>query len=116
MTKDRRDGEGGYATAEFALTLPAVLAVLALCLALLAGAGVQMRAGDAARAAAREAAVGSGHERVVAVVAQLAGPSARVSVTANGGFVVATVEVPLPVLGEWGDFRARAEAVAVPEG
>lgn len=115
MTRSRSRGEGGYASVEFALTLPAVLLVLTLCLGLLAAAGTQLRAGDAARAAAREAAIGSGSARVSEVVSHLAGPGAQVSVTTRGGFVVAEVTVPLPVLGRWGDFDARAEAVAVPE-
>lgn len=111
----RKRGEGGYASLEFALTLPAVLTVLALCLAVMAGAVGQLRAQDAARAGAREASIGSSDGRIAAVISQLAGPSARVDVGHRDGLIVVAVAVPLPVLGEWGDFSARAEAVAVPE-
>lgn len=107
--------EEGYATVEFALTLPAILLVLGLCVAVLAGAGTQLRAVDAARAAAREGAIGAEAGRIAAVVDQLAGPTARVQVTTQGEFVVAEVTVPLPVLGKWGDFNAEARAVAVQE-
>ncbi|HZK04634.1 MAG TPA: TadE family type IV pilus minor pilin [Actinomycetaceae bacterium] len=111
----RSRGEGGFATVEFALTLPAVVLVLGLCLAVLAAAGTQLRAGDAARAAVREVAIGAPAGRVAAVVEQLAGPAAQVTVANRGEFIVATVTVPLPALGEWGDFDAVAEAVAIPE-
>ena len=114
IPRDRR--VGGYASVEFALTLPAVLLVLGFCLALLAGAGTQLRAGDAARAAARALAVGETVAEAHSLVRHLAGSAARLDVGSRDSLVVARVTVPLPLLGEWGGFHAAGEAVARPEG
>lgn len=113
--KARPRREGGYATAEFALTLPAVILVLTFCLAVLGAAGLQLRAEDAARAAAREAAIGSSDSQVSAVVAQVAGESASVSVSRGAEFVTAVVRVPVPLLAEWGGAHVQADAVAAVE-
>lgn len=111
----RRPGrEGGYATAEFALTLPAIVLILAFCLAVLGGAGLRLRAEDAARAAAREAAVGADHGRVVAVVVRLA-PGASVELHRHEDYVTASVSVPVPLLAEWGGASVRASATALVE-
>ncbi len=105
-------GEQGYATVEFALTLPAILLVLGFGIALLAGAGTDLRANDAARAAAREVAVGAGESGAAAVVASLAGPEAELRLSTHGDLVIAEVLVPLPLLGEWGEFNAHGRAAA----
>ena len=60
--------DGGSITAEFALALPAVIAVLALCLGGVQVAGQQLRLQDAAAAAARAEARGT----TTAAVASLA--------------------------------------------
>lgn len=101
-------------TAEFAIALPAVVLVLTFCLAVLGGGVAQLRAGDAARAGARAAAIGAEVTEVRAVAGQLAGPGADVQVEC-GELVRVTVSIPLPGLGTWGDVSARAQAVAVPE-
>lgn len=110
----RRQGEGGFATVEFALTLPAIMAVLLLVMAVAAAGLAQLRAGDAARAAARELAVGGDASRAAVVVEQVAGASAHLTVTHDGGLVRAVVEVP--VVAGWGSWEVRGEAAAIPEG
>ncbi len=66
-------------TAEFAVTLPAVLLVLACCLSGLQLAGQQLRLQDAAAVTARAVARG-GTSQIAASVA----PGARVSTFVNG--------------------------------
>lgn len=112
--RTRRQGEGGFATVEFALTLPAIVAMLLLVMAVAAAGIAQLRAGDAARAAARELSVGGDPSRAVAVVMQVAGTDARLSVTHDGGLVRAVVA--LPVVAGWRSWEVTGEAVAVPEG
>ncbi len=53
-----RAGDRGTVTAEFAVTLPAIVLVLAVCLAALQLAGLQLRLTDAATAAVRQLARG----------------------------------------------------------
>lgn len=108
--RTRSKGEGGYATVEFALTLPAVVAMLLAVLAVAAAGMASLRAGDAARAAARELSVGGGSSGAAAVVADLAGPGASLTVTESGGLVRAVVT--MPVVAGW---EVSGEAVAVPE-
>lgn len=91
----RQPHDRGSVTAELALGLPAV--VLALLVVLLVGAAAvaQVRCTDAARAAARAAALGEGGAAVVAVATDLAGEGAEVSVTESGGWVNVTVSRPV---------------------
>lgn len=107
-------GERGSVTAEFATALPAVVLVLAFALALVAAGTAQLRAYDGARAAAREAAIGSAEARVLEVAREVAGDSAAVTVR-GGSTVAVTVAVPLRGLERFGGLSARATAVAIPE-
>lgn len=114
MTGSRGGGERGSVSAEFATALPAVLLVLVFALAAL-GAGVaQLRAYDGARAGAREAAIGAGETRIVAVAREVAGEAATVSVQ-GGGTVRVTVALPVAGLDRLGVFDVHATAVAIPE-
>ena len=85
----------GAATAEFAMLMPA----LVLLIALITGAGTiglsQLRAHDAARAAAREAARGEPERTVRHEATEKAGDGSTVAVRHEGGYT--TVEVTLPV-------------------
>lgn len=63
----KRGGQHGYITAKFALVLPAVVMVLTVALALIQVGVLRLTAVEAARAGAREAALGSGTAQVVAV-------------------------------------------------
>jgi hypothetical protein len=81
-------GDRGSVTAEFAIALPALMVVLACCLAGMQVAGAQLRLQDAAAAAARSLARGE----PPAVAAQLV-PGAAVSRSADGDLVCATLSV-----------------------
>lgn len=83
--------ERGSVTAELALVLPAVVVVLLVCLTLGAAVLGQVRCADAARAAARAAAIGEPASAVVAVARDLAGSDAAVTVDEGGGWVEVTV-------------------------
>lgn len=107
------DGERGAVTAELALVLPAVVTVLLVCCAVAAAVLGQVRCADAARAAARAAAIGEPAAVVVTVARELAGPDAEVVVDADGGWVEVVVSRPLATgLPGAGALRARAGARA----
>lgn len=105
------------ATAEFAVAVPGVLAVLVLALSGLVTLVDQVKCVDAARATARLVARGDGHAAAVSQGQQLAPRGARIVV--GGSADVVSVRVvgraarPFAWLGE----RAspRAEAVAARE-
>lgn len=79
-------GDRGSVTAEFAIALPALMLVLACCLAGLQVAVTQVRLQDAAAAAARSLARGES----AAVAARLV-PGATVSRNGEGDLVCATL-------------------------
>jgi Flp pilus assembly protein TadG len=98
----------GSATAETAVALPGLLAVLAACVWVLTLVGTTLRCADAARAAARAAARHETPEAVAAAARSAAGRPVDVSTTAapgpGSGSGVVTVRVatrlapPLPFL------------------
>jgi hypothetical protein len=92
----RRRGrtDRGMVSAELALALPALLVVLALCLAGLGLAVDQVRCADAARVAARAASRGEPHGRVVELARELAPSGSRIGVAVEGTEVLVTVEAP----------------------
>lgn len=110
----RIGGERGAVTAELAVGLVTVVALLGLVLGLVAAGVAQVRCVDAARAGARVAALGQDDAAVATVATRSAGPSAEVSVERSAGWVDVTVR--LPVLGGrvLGDLAAGATA-GVPE-
>jgi hypothetical protein len=79
-------GDRGSVTAEFAIALPALMVVLACCLAGLQVAGTQLRLQDAAAAAARSLARGE----PASIAARLM-PGAAVSRHSEGDLVCATL-------------------------
>ncbi len=89
----RRRGETGSVTAELALGLPAVVLALVVVLVVASAAVAQLRCADAARAAARAAALGESDAVVVQVVGELAGDDAAVVVTRSDGWVHVTVSL-----------------------
>lgn len=98
MMRDER----GSAVAEFAVALPAVLLVLATLLGGVQLAALQLRAQDAAADAARSWARGDG-AGVVASRLHRQVPGARVSRSAQGDLVCATVRIaPRGVLARLG--------------
>lgn len=109
----RRRTERGAVTAELALVLPAVVVVLLVCAALGASALGQLRCADAARAAARAAAIGEPVVVVEDVARDLAGADAQVSVTRDGGWVEVVVSRPVAAGPTWlGELRAEGAARA----
>lgn len=100
-------------TAELALVLPAVVMVLLVCCTLGAAVLGQVRCADAARAAARAAAIGEPVAVVTSVARELAGADAEVSVDTDGSWVEVVVSRPVVsgVLGA-GTLEARASARA----
>ncbi|ONH26239.1 TadE family type IV pilus minor pilin [Pseudofrankia asymbiotica] len=105
MTRSRgharaaRPPDGGQATAELALGLPTLGAVVLLALWLLAAAGAQARAQEAARIGARAAARGD-DDRQVAAWAHLAAPAdATVTISRQADEVTVTVRIQLSVTG-----------------
>lgn len=81
-------GERGSVTAEFAVLMPALLLVLALCLGAVQVLGQQVRLTDAAADAARAASRGDDTARVAALVAR-AVPGASLVLATRGEFVCA---------------------------
>lgn len=101
-------------TAELAVSLPAVVLVLILVLSAISAGLTQLRVTDAARAAARQAAIGS--QDYASVAGRIAGP---VSVGVETGELTC-VSVSRPVPGPLGGLgltaRARACAYTEPSG
>ncbi|MDR0626103.1 MAG: hypothetical protein LBG11_02390 [Bifidobacteriaceae bacterium] len=111
MTERR---ERGAITAELALALPAVVALMAVVLAVGSAAAGQIAMVSGARAGARAAALGLSDAEVSAAAEAVAGVSASVSVSRADGLVRVhcSRSVPVPPFG----FRtAQATVVAVCE-
>jgi len=90
-TSDRAAKALGAVTAEFAVALPAVLALLAMLLAGAAAGMTQLRIEEGARAGARALARGDDPAAVERTVRTLAGASAAASVSADGEWLSITV-------------------------
>ncbi|AMB59385.1 TadE family type IV pilus minor pilin [Microterricola viridarii] len=84
----RLAGSRGSVTAEFAVVMPALFLVLALCLGAVNLVGQQLRLSDAAADAARAAGRGDDAARVRALVAR-AVPGAALGLATRGEFVCA---------------------------
>ena len=95
----RRPATGGYATAEIAVALPAVMIVVLMAVWLLGCVGAQLRCVDAARAAARAAARGDAVAQVVEVARSRAPGGAEVAVTTGDQMVRVTVRAEVRPLG-----------------
>lgn len=83
-------------TAELALTIPAVVVVLTMCLSALAWGVDQVRCVDAARVAVREVARGESPVRSLRDAQGTAPESATLDVSRAGGDVTVTVTAPAP--------------------
>jgi hypothetical protein len=90
-SRGRRDGERGTVTAEFAVVLPGVLLVLALCLAAVNVIGQQIALGSLASSGARMLARGDDPAAVRAQVASAA-PGASLAQSSDGAFVCVALE------------------------
>jgi len=107
--------ERGGVTVELALALPAVVALAALLLSLGAAALSQMRCADAARAGAREAALGSDNAGISATVRLLAGQDTRVTIDRQDSWVTVRVERQVPLPGRVLTASAAATAACEPD-
>ena len=111
--RDRR-GDRGAVTAELALAIPALFAVLALAMWAVAAAGLAMDCTDAARAGARAAARGDSETAVRALIERVGPAGAHIAVDRDGELVTVRVRArtgapgpfPLP------DFTVGGTAVA----
>ena len=105
-------------TAETAVVLPAVLAVLVLCLWAVLMVGQQVRCIDAARAGARALARGEPAELAESVARQAAPEGARVSIRVSGDTAVVEVRLTAGAPGPWavGGIELGSRAVAAMEG
>lgn len=86
-----RGGERGTVTAEFAVVLPGVLLVLALCLGAVGVVGQQVALGSLASSGARMLARGDDPGAVRARVASAA-PGASLAQSSEGAFVCVALE------------------------
>ncbi|WP_240721581.1 TadE family type IV pilus minor pilin [Pseudarthrobacter sp. NamE5] len=96
MAPVRSQGPGpsrsrGAVTAEFAVTLPAVLLLLAMLLAGASAGVTQLRLEEGARAGARALARGDDPATVERIVRTLSGSSASAAVSAEGQWLSVTV-------------------------
>ena len=92
----RLRGDRGAAAAEFAVVMPALVLVLSLVLTAAAIGLTQLRAADAARAGAREAARGEAVPAVVAAAKKRAGAGASARVVQDAGYARVDVRIALP--------------------
>ncbi|MEZ2388467.1 TadE family type IV pilus minor pilin [bacterium RCC_150] len=103
--------EAGTVTAEFAVTLPAVLVLLALLLAGSAAGITQLRLEEAARAGARSLARGDATSSVEGIVRRLAGEAASTIIRGDGEWMNVTVSTRLAgPLGSMIPWRLSATA------
>lgn len=88
-------GDRGAVTAEFAVALPAVVAVIALCVGALGVTGRQVRLEQAVAQAARLAARGEAGSGVREVIARIASTD-DVAVRTDGDLVCVSARISLP--------------------
>lgn len=105
----------GAVTAELAVGLPAVVLLLAAVLTGVAAGATQLRVEEAARAAAREI-MRAGTAEAEDAARRIAGPGARVSVSADGEWMQIEVSssVSAPLLDRL-PLELTATAAALPE-
>lgn len=99
-------------TVEGAYAIAAIVSTVVIGVGAVAGASVQIRCTDAAREAARLAAIGD--TSAVSSAMAIAGSDARVSVRESGAQVIAEVRDDVPLLPVV-ELSARAVAAKEPE-
>ncbi|WP_236023754.1 TadE family type IV pilus minor pilin [Bifidobacterium miconis] len=90
-----KPADEGAATAEFAVVLPAVVAVALLLMCLARTVVVSMDCQDAAAAAARELVVAGDDADPYGMARAVAGDDVSVSVARNGDLATVTVQCPV---------------------
>jgi hypothetical protein len=111
--------DAGMATAEMAVALPVLVALLLLACGVIAAASASLRCEDAARLAARSAARGDGYAAAAALGRSQAPSGSVVSVVAGGGLVHVSVRdavrMPGPLGGLLPTWTVSGTAVALDE-
>lgn len=102
-TPHKSPAEEGVITAEFAVALPAVTVVLAICLGAASTGVAQLKVEESARTAARAAARGDSEVQIRSVISRI-DPAQSVQISVSPGGVAAT---------EAGEVRARQVHVRV---
>ena len=97
-TRSKRSA-GGYATAELAVTLPALIIIVLMAVWILACVNAQLRCVDGARAAARSAARGDPAGQVTEAARVRAPRGAQVVLTTTGTVVRVVVRAEVKPLG-----------------
>lgn len=114
MATQRRQpgGDDGFATAEFAVALPAVILVVAAMTGLLQAMLIHHRAMHAAGVGARVAARGESPAQVHAAVGRTGPAGASTSIRDSGDLVSVTVRPRVPTAVAWALPDLSAEVVA----
>lgn len=99
MNKRSKRSADGYATAELAVTLPAVVIIVLMAVWILACVNAQLRCVDGARAAARSAARGDPAGQVTDAARARAPRGAQVAITTTGTIVRVVVRAEVKPLG-----------------
>lgn len=94
--------ERGSVTAETAILLPALAALLVLSLWCISAVGAQLRCIDAARTGARALARGESAAAANAAVRTLAPPGAVINISRGSDLVIVGVHVKSQLPGWWG--------------
>lgn len=120
LSDPRSCAQTGAVTAETAVVLPALVAVLAAAVWVVSLAGATLRCVDAAREAARALARGETVASARLLAQQVAPPGADVRTSSDGGLLRVTVQAPAhppgPVLGRLPTVTVTGDAVTVAEG
>jgi hypothetical protein len=114
-SKNERGAEAGMVTAETAVAMPAVVAVLALLLTVVGTASDASRVSDVARSIARSLSIGTDRDTAVDNARGEAPSQSQIDVSYSGNEVTVVVGVPPR---SWGPLQLpapRATAVAVLE-
>jgi len=109
----RVSSDRGSVTAEFAVALPAVVAVLAVLLSAVAAATAELRCVDAARAGARAAARGETPSVAVAAAKAAAPSGATIRLQRDGDSVRVEVRGRVSLLGPIGAGRLGVPVRAI---
>jgi Flp pilus assembly protein TadG len=116
VTATPRRRDGGLATAELAVALPALVVLVAAAMTAISVLTAQLRCVDAAREAARAAARGETAAVVRSLAARSGPDGSEVRVASGGEEVEVTVSaVADPIGGLLPSFRVHASAVALRE-
>jgi len=110
---NKADIEKGAVTAELATTLPAVMALLAVVIALAAAFGTQFRVSDAARTGARLAAIGAEYVAIRSSIIGIVGGNPAIEISRDEDWATVQVRQSIRVGPLWlGPLTVSASATA----